>query len=78
MIQSSMLAHRGGMIRGGWFDENLTKEIGDNKNSRFWLDAWVDGIILRNHFGRLFEVVVDKNKSVAEMIGEEGGLKKVN
>jgi hypothetical protein len=39
--------------------------------------GWMDGITLCNHIGRLFEVTEDKNKFVAEMIGDEGGIKKV-
>ncbi|CAJ2670377.1 unnamed protein product [Trifolium pratense] len=59
----------------GWFDESLRKELGDGKGTSFWLDPWVDGVTLHHHFGRLFDVAVDKVISVADMIGEEGGVK---
>jgi hypothetical protein len=32
--------------RAGWFEENLRKEISDDRNSRFWFDPWVNGILI--------------------------------
>jgi hypothetical protein len=64
--------------RAGWFEENLRKEISDDRNSRFWFDPWVNGITHCNHIGRLFEVAEVKNKLVVEMIGDEEGIENVN
>jgi hypothetical protein len=32
--------------RAGWFEENLRKEISDDRNSRFWFDPWLNGILI--------------------------------
>jgi hypothetical protein len=66
--------------RGGvdWFEENIRREVGDGKNTSFWKDPWVDGDTLCNHFRRLFDLSLDKEVKVADMLIEEDGGKKIN
>jgi len=58
----------------GLFDENLRKEVGDGKNARFCSDPWEDGEILRHRFNRLFDVAVNKEISLEEVVLDEGVL----
>jgi hypothetical protein len=60
-----------------WFDDNLEREVGDGKNTLFWNDPWVDGDTLKDLFRRLFEISLDKEARVAEMIVEEKEVKKI-
>jgi hypothetical protein len=66
--------------RGGvdWFEENIRREVGDGRNTFFWKDPWIDGGMLCNLFRRLFDLSLDKEVKVAEMIVEEEGVKKIN
>jgi hypothetical protein len=50
-----------------WFDENSRRVVGDGTNTLFWYDNWAGGIPLRLKFPRLFDLVVNKDCSVAEM-----------
>ncbi|GAU35104.1 hypothetical protein TSUD_162080 [Trifolium subterraneum] len=61
----------------GWFEGNLRKLVGDGKNTNFWLDPWVDGDNLRSQFNRLFDIFLDRDKSVADMISDMNGEKKI-
>ncbi|WJX39694.1 hypothetical protein P8452_27256 [Trifolium repens] len=54
----------------GWFEENLSIVVGDGANTKFWLDPWVFGENLRSQFSRLFDISLDKEKYVAEMISD--------
>jgi hypothetical protein len=51
--------------------------VGDGKNTLFWNDPWVDGDTLKDLFRRLFEISLDKEARVAEMIVEEKEVKKI-
>jgi hypothetical protein len=62
----------------GWFDEHLRRVVGDGKNTSFWNDQWVDGDTLSSLFRRLYDISLDKEACVAEMIVEEEGVKKIN
>jgi hypothetical protein len=62
----------------GWFDEHLRRVVGDGKNTSFWNDQWVDGDTLSSLFQRLYDISLDKEACVAEMIVEEEGVKKIN
>ncbi|CAJ2637040.1 unnamed protein product [Trifolium pratense] len=62
---------------GSWFSEHVSRRVGDGSDTLFWTDPWLDGISLRERFGRLFELAVTKSHSVAEMFalgwGADGG-----
>ncbi|GAU43853.1 hypothetical protein TSUD_174720 [Trifolium subterraneum] len=62
----------------GWFEDHLRREVGDGKDSYFWNDPWVDGDTLNILFRRLYDLSLDRESRVAEMIVEEEGDKKIN
>jgi len=67
-----------GRIRdgGGWFQECVTKKVGDGSDTLFWLDKWVGSVPLCVRFRRLFELCENKFGTVADMFSlgiEEGG-----
>ncbi|CAJ2631371.1 uncharacterized protein LOC123893952 [Trifolium pratense] len=41
--------------------------VGDGSDTLFWTDPWLDGVSLRERFGRLFMLAETKFLSVAEM-----------
>ncbi|CAJ2673056.1 unnamed protein product [Trifolium pratense] len=65
----------GGEAGRGWFRESVLRQVGDGSDTFFWTDPWVDGISLRERFGRLFDLAENKSVLVAEMFlrGWEAG-----
>ncbi|MCI35403.1 cysteine-rich receptor-like protein kinase, partial [Trifolium medium] len=55
-----------GDLGGGWFGECVSKKVGDGLDTFFWSDPWLGGIPLRERFGRLFDLAVNKSSKVAE------------
>jgi len=43
------------------------RRIGNGQNTSFWSDPWLEGVVLRDRFMRLFELSVDPDVSVATM-----------
>jgi len=52
---------------GNWFEENIRRVVGDERDTLFWYDKWVGDVPLKLKFPRLFELVVVKNCTVADM-----------
>jgi len=50
-----------------WFRGNVSRFVGDGKNTLFWTDVWVDGVSFRDRFPRLFELSLFKGESVFGM-----------
>jgi hypothetical protein len=50
-----------------WFGGNVSRYVGDGRNTLFWKDAWVGGVSFRDRFHRLFELSMLKNESVFAM-----------
>jgi hypothetical protein len=57
----------GGEQVGRWFEEHVTRRVGDGSDTFFWTDHLVDGISLCEQFGRLYDLGETKQRSVAEM-----------
>ncbi|CAJ2668646.1 unnamed protein product [Trifolium pratense] len=57
----------GGEPGGRWFREHVVRRVGDETETFFWTDPWVDGTPLCERFGRLFELSANKSCTVAEM-----------
>lgn len=59
-----------------WFSDGVKKSVGNENNTLFWIDKWVDGGPLRERFGRLFSLSMDKNGMVSDLIrgGNEVGV----
>ena len=55
-----------GEIDGGWFEERVSKALGDGTNTLFWLDRWVGGVPLCRRFARLFDLSTNKFCAVAD------------
>ncbi|KAF1894618.1 hypothetical protein Lal_00033676, partial [Lupinus albus] len=53
-------------VTGGWFEENVWKEIGNGLQILFWHDIWVDNQSLKMVFPRLFRLALDQNSWVGE------------
>ncbi|XP_024634416.1 uncharacterized protein [Medicago truncatula] len=51
----------------GWFSSNISRSLGDGKDTKFWSDVWVGEVSLRARFYRLFELSLLKDESVAVM-----------
>ncbi|CAJ2644025.1 unnamed protein product [Trifolium pratense] len=66
-----------GELGGSWFWEHVSRRVGDGSDTLFWTDPWLDGISLKERFGRLFALAETKSRSVAEMFalgwGADGG-----
>ena len=61
---------------GRWFDDNTCCIVGDGRDALFWHDIWVGEIPLKFKFSRLYELVENKECSVAEamrVIGDGRG-----
>ncbi|GAU18975.1 hypothetical protein TSUD_178920 [Trifolium subterraneum] len=57
----------GGEADGGWFGRHISRRVKDGTDTFFWTDPWVDEIPLRERFGRLFDLAVNKLDYVADM-----------
>lgn len=52
---------------GSWFEENIRRIVGDGRETLFWYDNWVGEVPLRFKFPRLFDLAVNKDRTVKEM-----------
>lgn len=48
----------------------------DEEEMHFWVDSWVEGIVLRDRFRRLYNLASDKNITVVNIFGGKvvGGM----
>jgi hypothetical protein len=62
-------------ISGEWFQENVTRKVGDGVDTCFWHDPWLGGVSLSVRFSRLFELADDRSCTVLLMstLGWEEG-----
>ena len=51
------------------FSAMIGKSLGDGSRLRFWWDDWVDGVVLKEAFPRIFALSVDKKDKVQEFGG---------
>ncbi|XP_057793573.1 uncharacterized mitochondrial protein AtMg00310-like [Salvia miltiorrhiza] len=54
----------GGRASGGWFLQNLSRSIGNGRNTKFWGNRWLGAKPLRYVDPRLFRLCVDRDVSV--------------
>ena len=61
---------------GRWFDDHLWRKVGDDTETLFWWDLWLDGLIFKSSFSRLFHLADNKISTMAEKFsfgkGEDG------
>jgi hypothetical protein len=55
-----------------WFEEHISRVMGEGEETSFWSDTWVGGP-LKRRFDRLYSIVMNKEVSVAEMRREPRG-----
>ncbi|GAU43492.1 hypothetical protein TSUD_92030 [Trifolium subterraneum] len=67
-------------VQGGmdWFEENLVKVVGNGRNTLFWRDPWVGGESLYKIFDRLYDISIDKDSLVFDMLVETEGVRRIN
>jgi hypothetical protein len=61
---------------GRWFVDRVVSRVGSGTNTLFWHDRWLGDVPLCRRFSRLFDLSLNKNKTVGEMFSlgwEEGG-----
>jgi len=51
---------------GRWFDDHSRREVGDDTETLFWWDPWLDGMILKSSFSRLFYLTDNKMATMAD------------
>jgi hypothetical protein len=56
-----------GLLSGRWFDDNVTRVVGDRESSSFWTDDWLGGASLKVRFCRLFVLYEHKKVSIVDM-----------
>jgi len=55
------------LCREAWFRHNVSRVLGNGKNTWFWSEVWVGEVSLRDRFPRLFELSLFKDMSVFDM-----------
>ncbi|XP_024636485.1 uncharacterized protein [Medicago truncatula] len=63
-----------GVGGGSWFDDNVGREVGDGAQTLFWWDPWIDVLVMKNSFSRLFDLATNKLVTVAEMYSSGWGV----
>lgn len=54
-----------GQVDVGWLRDNISQNVGDATSTMFWLDPWLGGMLLKESFGRLYELA-DKKLAIVE------------
>lgn len=54
-------------VGGGWFQEGVSRLVGDGADTLFWHDLWLGAVPFRVRFRRLFDLAIDKSCTVAHM-----------
>ena len=54
-------------VGGGWFQEGVSRLVGDGVNTLFWHDLWLGDVPFCVRFSRLFDLAIDKSCTVAHM-----------
>ncbi|GAU51692.1 hypothetical protein TSUD_415060 [Trifolium subterraneum] len=60
-----------------WLEENLAKVVGNGRNTLFWRDPWVGGESLYKLFDRLYDISLDKDSLVSDMLIVEEGVRRI-
>jgi hypothetical protein len=64
----------GGELGGRWFEEHVSRRVGDGSDTFFWTDPLVDGSSLCERFGRLFDLAETKRSTVLDMFSLGWGI----
>jgi len=52
------------LCREGWFNDNVSRSLGNGKHTLFWSDVWLDGMSFSVRFSRLYELSMSKKATV--------------
>ncbi|GAU42457.1 hypothetical protein TSUD_235260 [Trifolium subterraneum] len=52
---------------GSWFGDHFERKVGNSEITYFWKDKWLAGESLKSKFGRLFDLCLNEDVSVADM-----------
>ncbi|GAU25874.1 hypothetical protein TSUD_164150 [Trifolium subterraneum] len=63
-----------GEVEGGWFGGHISRQVGNESDTFFWTDPWVDGTPLSEWFGRLFDLAANKSVYVADVFQSGWGV----
>lgn len=53
--------------KGRWFWENVSRELGDGRETNFWTDVWIGENSLISKFPRLYHLSLNRSAWVSEM-----------
>jgi len=56
-----------GVEDGSWFEESISKSVGNGFNTFFWSDFWVGSMKLRERFRRLYDLSIHKDNTMGKM-----------
>jgi len=56
-----------GQVDVEWLRDNISQKVDDKTSTLFWLDPWLDGMPLKDIFGRLYELADYKLETVEHM-----------
>jgi len=60
-------SRRSWFLKGGWFEENVSRNVGSGADTFFWTNRWIGEISLCERFRQLFDLTVDKWVPVVDM-----------
>jgi len=63
-----------GGVRGSWFEESVSKKVGNGLHSYFWYDQWLGGAPLCVRFRRLFNLAENKSSMVVDIFSLGWGV----
>lgn len=61
-----------------WFVKGVNRVIGDGRGTLFWVDKWIGDLALKDRFPRLYQLVVGKYDSVADVVNSDSGIRRCN
>jgi hypothetical protein len=62
---------------GAWFEESVARQVGNEVDTFFWRDLWLESVPLNVRFSRLFDLSNNKTsfscRHVSVRVGERSG-----
>ncbi|GAU46642.1 hypothetical protein TSUD_246690 [Trifolium subterraneum] len=64
----------GGVRDNRWLVDNICRRVGNDRDTLFWLDPWLEECPLQRSFCRLYDLAENKSVSVADMFEAGWGI----
>jgi len=65
-----------GVEGGSWFEESISKHLGNGFNTYFWSNCWMGVVMFMERFRRLYDLLIHKDLTIGAMhalgSGEDG------